>query len=111
MPTTDKNHLAASGGQLFLKEVFINFVARLVNDREGEQVENRTGKQGRIQSPFRSNWDSISVCLFLFYFFFIFYSCGSTSPFLKKNICLSWCLGNFTPTRQVRCSSRLQRAH
>lgn len=38
MPTTDKNHLAASGGQLFLKEVFINFVARLVNDREGEQV-------------------------------------------------------------------------
>lgn len=44
MPTTDKNHLAASGGQLFLKEVFINFVVRLVNDREGEQVENRTGK-------------------------------------------------------------------
>lgn len=38
MPTTDKNHLAASGGHLFLKEVFINFVARLVNDREGEQV-------------------------------------------------------------------------
>lgn len=71
MPTTDKNHLAASGGQLFLKEVFINFVVRLVNDREGEQVENRTGKQGRIQSPFKSNRDSISVCLFLFFLFFI----------------------------------------
>lgn len=32
-------HLAASGGQLFLKEVFINFVVRLGNDRECEEVE------------------------------------------------------------------------
>ena len=37
-------HLAASGGQLFLKEVFINFVVRLGNDREQEEVEKGTGK-------------------------------------------------------------------
>jgi len=37
-------HQAASGGQLFLKEVFINFVMRLVNDREGDKVEKGTEK-------------------------------------------------------------------
>lgn len=35
-------HLAASGGQLFLKEVFINFVVRLGNDRQCEEVEKGT---------------------------------------------------------------------
>lgn len=35
-------HLAASGGQLFLKEVFINFVVRLGKDRECEEVEKGT---------------------------------------------------------------------
>lgn len=32
-------HLAAPGGLLLLKEVFINFVVRLGNDRECEEVE------------------------------------------------------------------------
>lgn len=43
-PETLSEHLAVSGGQLFLKEVFINFVVRLGNDREGEEVEKGTRK-------------------------------------------------------------------
>lgn len=35
-------HVEASGGQLFLIEVFINFVVRLGNDRECEEVEKGT---------------------------------------------------------------------
>lgn len=60
---TLSEHLAASGGQLFLKEVFINFVVRLGNDREWEEVEKGTENRGRIQSPFKSNRDSICMCL------------------------------------------------
>lgn len=40
--TSLSEHLAAFGGQLFLKEVFINFVVRLGNDRECEELEKGT---------------------------------------------------------------------
>lgn len=85
---TLSEHLAASGGQLFLKEVFINFVVRLGHDREWEEAEEGTGKQEF--NLFSNQTGPVSVCASLKIFAAV--PPFLTSHFLKKNIGLSWCL-------------------